>query len=68
VITIAKTLSLGDIERLLSTKKNSAESYMILDDGSKVAFNSSRVGSFSGRAGCSRKYYAGDSSVVAYKA
>jgi len=62
-----KTLTLGEIERLLTTKKNSSEKFMILDDGSRVAFDSSRIGKFDGRAGSSRRYYAGDSSVVAYK-
>ena len=66
-------LDLARVEMLLSTTgKGKAATdltrYMILDDGSKVPFDTHAVGSWSGRRGEPRKYLHGDKGVIAYKA
>lgn len=66
-------LTLDQVNALLeSTSRkrsyNPTGAYMLLDDGTKVPLDTSRIGSFHGKAGTTRKYYGRDVSVIAYKA
>lgn len=62
------TLDLARIKELLNATKqvSTANGYMLLDDGSKVPLDTSRVGSFVGKRGTARKLLPADRSVIAY--